>query len=253
MSQTPAKGAAPQEAAKSKDTQAPTQAVRTMPSPEAQALRHAHPFILLALFAARFRALVADPVSTMQSSLPVVLALQAAYTIVCLPAARSQGPRAPKRLRPGEKKRVEFEGTGSNLPVTTLVAVVLSTVCAGAFHVVFVLFGAPFLTHLSHTYFCALHLSVLGLYPLFFTRGVSRKAWLEILGCRAPFDEAFGGLVGACVGAWLGAVPIPLDWDREWQKWPVTILCGIYVGYSVGKAIGGTLAFGKRFGDIESS
>ena len=113
------------------------------------------------------------------------------------------------------------------------------------------LFGAPFLTHIPHTFLCALHLSLLGLYPLFYARGVSNRDWLEILSARAPFDEAFGGLVGAAVGAWLGAVPIPLDWDREWQKWPVTILCGIYAGYVVGKLVGGTLAFGKRFGGAE--
>lgn len=130
---------------------------------------------------------------------------------------------------------------------------VLSTISAGALYVLLVLFGAPFLTHLSHTFLCALHLSLLGLYPLFYTRGVVGKDWLEILGARAPFDEAFGGLIGAGVGAWLGAVPIPLDWDREWQKWPVTILCGIYAGYTVGKLVGGTLAFGRRFSDVESS
>lgn len=95
-------------------------------------------------------------------------------------------------------------------------------------------------------------MSLLGLYPLFYTRGVAGKDWTVILSARAPFDEAFGGLIGAGVGAWLGAVPIPLDWDREWQKWPVTILCGIYAGYTVGKLVGGTLAFGKRFSDVES-
>jgi phosphatidylinositol glycan class F len=52
--------------------------------------------------------------------------------------------------------------------------------------------------------------------------------------------------VGAFVGAWLGAVPIPLDWDREWQKWPVTIVTGIYLGYVLGKGIGGYLVKGKR-------
>lgn len=82
---------------------------------------------------------------------------------------------------------------------------------------------------------------------------MSGRDWLEIGSARAPFDEAFGGLVGACVGAWLGAVPIPLDWDREWQKWPVTILCGIYAGYAVGKLIGGSLAFGKKFSDADAS
>jgi phosphatidylinositol glycan class F len=47
------------------------------------------------------------------------------------------------------------------------------------------------------------------------------------------------------LGAWIGAVPIPLDWDREWQKWPVTILTGAYVGWAVGKGVGGTLLRGK--------
>ena len=64
---------------------------------------------------------------------------------------------------------------------------------------------------------------------------------------QAPFDETFGGFVGGVVGAWLGAVPIPLDWDREWQKWPVTILCGVYGGYLVVRLLGGTVLFGKRF------
>ncbi|KAI1148216.1 GPI biosynthesis protein family Pig-F-domain-containing protein [Nemania diffusa] len=253
MSQASGPGPAAPEPAKPKDADTPTQAVRTIPTPEAQALRHAHPALLLAFFALRFRALVADPVATMQSSLPVVLALQAAYTIVCLPAAGSQGARAARKLRPGEKRKGGSETAGPNVAVTTLAAVVLSTISAGALYVLLVLFGAPFLTHLSHTFLCALHLSLLGLYPLFYTRGVVGKDWLEILGARAPFDEAFGGLIGAGVGAWLGAVPIPLDWDREWQKWPVTILCGIYAGYTVGKLVGGTLAFGRRFSDVESS
>ncbi|KAI8633971.1 GPI biosynthesis protein family Pig-F-domain-containing protein [Xylariaceae sp. FL1651] len=253
MSQTLGKVTAAQELTKAKEPDTPTQALRTIPSLEAQALRHAHPTILLAFFVIRFRALVADPVSTMWTSLPVVLALQAAYTIACLPAVGSQGAKATKKLRPGEKKRAGLDGTGPNIAVTTLVALVLSIVAAGALHVLLVLFGAPFLTHLPHTFLCSLHLSLLGLYPLFYTRGVSGKDWVEILGARAPFDEAFGGMVGASVGAWLGAVPIPLDWDREWQKWPVTILCGIYAGYVAGKLIGGTLAFGKRFGNIESS
>ncbi|KAI1439089.1 GPI biosynthesis protein family Pig-F-domain-containing protein [Xylaria sp. CBS 124048] len=255
MSQTSAKVTAPQDPVKSKDADAPTQAIRTLSNPTAQALRQAHPVILLALFAARFRSLVADPVSTMQSALPFILVLQAAYTIVCLPPAGSPqgGAKVAKKLRPGEKKRTDADGTDSNLPVTTLLAIILTTIGAATLHVLLVLFGAPFLSHLSHTFLCSLHLSILGLYPLFYARGISGKAWLEILGGLAPFDEAYGGLVGACVGAWLGAIPIPLDWDREWQKWPVTILCGVYAGYAVGKIIGGTLAFGKRFADAAES
>ena len=87
----------------------------------------------------------------------------------------------------------------------------------------FVLLGAPFLTHAAHTFLCAQHLALLGLFPLVYARGLGGEDWLEILGARAPLDECFGGLLGACAGAWLGAVPIPLDWDRDWQRWPVAI------------------------------
>ena len=130
---------------------------------------------------------------------------------------------------------------------TILVALVLSIVGAGALHGLFVLLGAPFLTHAAHTFLCAQHLALLGLFPLVYARGLGGEDWLEILGARAPLDECFGGLLGACAGAWLGAVPIPLDWDRDWQRWPVTILAGVFAGYAVGKLVGGTLAFGKRF------
>lgn len=110
-----------------------------------------------------------------------------------------------------------------------------------------VLFGAPFLTHGAHTFLCAAHLAVLALFPLFYVHGVDGAAWATVGGFGAPMDETFGGLVGGVVGAWLGAVPIPLDWDREWQRWPVTILCGLYGGYVLGRVIGGTLAWGKKF------
>ncbi|KAI1812930.1 GPI biosynthesis protein family Pig-F-domain-containing protein [Poronia punctata] len=232
--------------------QTPTQAVRTNPSPEAQALRHAHHVLLLGLLALRFRALVADPVSTMWSSLPAVFAIQAAYTIICLPAVGTTHTHHNHGKKPRKKKTTEGVASGSpNFAVTSLVALILSTISGGIIHIVLVLFGAPFLTHFWQTFLCSEHVAFLGLYPLFYTRGVSGKDWLEILSARAPFDEGFGGLVGAGLGAWLGAVPIPLDWDREWQKWPVTILCGVYAGYSVGKLIGGSVAFGRRFADGE--
>jgi hypothetical protein len=34
--------------------------------------------------------------------------------------------------------------------------------------------------------------------------------------------------------------------DRAWQKWPVTIITGAYIGYAVGKLLGGTLLKGKK-------
>ena len=70
--------------------------------------------------------------------------------------------------------------------------------------------------------------------------------WREILSAVLPFDAVWGGTVGCVVGAWLGAVPIPLDWDRDWQKWPVTIVTGVYIGFVVGRYAGEYVLRGRR-------
>ena len=36
-----------------------------------------------------------------------------------------------------------------------------------------------------------------------------------------------------CVGAWLGAVPLPLDWDRDWQVWPISCCLGAALGHAL--------------------
>ena len=47
-----------------------------------------------------------------------------------------------------------------------------------------------------------------------------------------PLDPLwFGGAWGAVSGAWLGAIPTPLDWDRPWQRWPVAPVVGASVGF----------------------
>lgn len=53
---------------------------------------------------------------------------------------------------------------------------------------------------------------LLAVLPLFYVYGVDAKMWREITSASLPFDEVWGGTVGTLVGAWLGAVPIPLDW-----------------------------------------
>jgi len=109
-----------------------------------------------------------------------------------------------------------------------------------------VLFGAPVTTHIPHTLLSSAHLALLAVFPLVYVHGADGKKWREIAAFYSPIDEVFGGAVGAFLGAWLGAIPIPLDWDREWQKWPVTIVTGAYAGYVLGKTVGGWLLKGKR-------
>jgi phosphatidylinositol glycan class F len=108
------------------------------------------------------------------------------------------------------------------------------------------LFGAPVTTHHAHTLLAGAHIAVLSTLPLVYVHGVNGETWREVVALLLPIDEVYGGLIGTVLGAWLGAVPIPLDWDREWQKWPVTIVTGAYIGYAVGKLLGGTLLKGKK-------
>ncbi|KAL1868076.1 Glycosylphosphatidylinositol (GPI) anchor assembly protein [Diaporthe australafricana] len=210
-----------------------------------QAVRHVLPIVLASLFLASFKRLVADPVPTMTTSLPVIGLLHVLYAFVCLPAAGAGSPKN-RKPKPGEKKKAG-DGSGPNFIIAALLSLLLSLILAPLLHVTMILFGAPLLTHVSHTFLCAAHLSLLTAFPLFYTHGVDAGTWAAVAGFRAPFDETFGGLLGGFLGAWLGAVPIPLDWDREWQKWPVTILSGIYAGYVIGRVLGGTVLFGRRF------
>ncbi|XXG54149.1 hypothetical protein AAC387_Pa03g2100 [Persea americana] len=39
---------------------------------------------------------------------------------------------------------------------------------------------------------------------------------------------------GAVIGAWFGAWPMPLDWERPWQEWPICITYGAIGGYILG-------------------
>ncbi|KAG8168772.1 hypothetical protein KVR01_001521 [Diaporthe batatas] len=210
-----------------------------------QAACHVLPVVVAGLFLASFKPLVADPVPTMTASLPVVAFLQVLYAFQCLPAAGS-GPARNRRPKPGEKKKAG-EASGPSFIIAALLSLLLSLILTPLLHAVMILFGAPLLTHVSHTFLCAAHLSLLTAFPLFYTHGVDAGTWAALAAFKAPLDETFGGLLGGFLGAWLGAVPIPLDWDREWQKWPVTILAGIYAGYVLGRVLGGTVLFGRRF------
>ena len=42
--------------------------------------------------------------------------------------------------------------------------------------------------------------------------------------------QLFINFCGAVFGAWIGALPIPLDWDRPWQAWPVSCAAGAVLG-----------------------
>lgn len=93
-------------------------------TPLSQSARHIFPALLATGFLVRFNALVSDPVSTMKTALPVVVALQLGYAVVCLPVVGSQqGATAVRKPRPGEKKggkKSGGDGAGGRIVVVSL-------------------------------------------------------------------------------------------------------------------------------------
>ena len=79
-------------------------------------------------------------------------------------------------------------------------------------YIIIVLFGAPITTHHAETFLCAAHFGLFSAFPLFYTHGVRAAVWMEVLRVLLPFDEVWGAATGTMLGAWIGAVPIPLDW-----------------------------------------
>ncbi|KAL8650392.1 MAG: hypothetical protein Q9210_003846, partial [Variospora velana] len=186
-----------------------------LPTQTARLYQHIHPALVLSLFYLSFSALVADPVSTLARLCLPIAVLQGLYCVLCLPTAQAgsfpKGPTGKRKHKPGEKKK----DTGSDLSgkiIPTLLSLLLTlALAAPVLLILLILFGAPLTTHFAHNALCATHMALLALAPLFYVYGVDPPLWREICSASLPGDSVWGGTVGTVVGAWLGAVPIPLD------------------------------------------
>ena len=50
--------------------------------------------------------------------------------------------------------------------------------------------------------------------------------------------------MGGFLGGWVGAIPMALDWDRNWQAWPCTVVWGVVMGWVCGRGITGAAGWG---------
>lgn len=115
-----------------------------------------------------------------------------------------------------------------------------------------VMFGAPLVSQGAETTGAAVHLSLLVFVPLAYALKTNRSAWVRVLtgdvAWPVPHADVVFTAYGALAGAWLGAIPIPLDWDRAWQAWPLTILFGAYFGASCAALASTFIAAGALLG-----
>ncbi|KIV84047.1 hypothetical protein PV11_06022 [Exophiala sideris] len=242
---------------------------------------YAHTLLIPAYYYLRASALVADPFPTMLTDLLVIGFLQAVFCTVCLPSAGYwvsgtaggkivEGTASTMKSSKGGTRSVssaagaggglrkkggvsnKHDGVGGSFGarvMPTFFSLVLTLFLPPLpLAVMALVLGAPLYptSLLPTTLALAVHVSLLGFLPIFYTHGVSSPAWRDVAAAWLPFDEAgvWAGTVGGMVGGWIGAVPMALDWDREWQKWPCTVLWGVVVGWAVGRVLTNVLRLG---------
>ncbi|CAL9156287.1 unnamed protein product [Musa hybrid cultivar] len=102
-----------------------------------------------------------------------------------------------------------------------------------------IVLGAPVgLKYWLSTIYWSSLMSLFTFVPAVCVFGTSRTDWQRILAYSKP-KEGVDCVIslpaqGAVIGAWLGAWPMPLDWERPWQEWPICVTYGAISGYSVG-------------------
>ncbi|GMM32318.1 mannose-ethanolamine phosphotransferase [Martiniozyma asiatica (nom. inval.)] len=127
----------------------------------------------------------------------------------------------------------EFLYTSTTLPISILLSLPI--------YFTFVLLGAPVGPLNALTFYLACHVSVIAFFPLLNCYKLNGKRaknnWWKILTFQVDswkFNQLYCSSLGALLGCWLGVSPIPLDWDRDWQEWPITLIFGAYTGGFLG-------------------
>ena len=99
------------------------------------------------------------------------------------------------------------------------------SLCTGTIsaHIILILFGAPLLTASFKTLGLSIMFGAVSLMPLGCTIGSDIRVWRRVISYNdlqeAGEIQFYVPVALAAGGAWLGAFPIPLDWDRPWQVW----------------------------------
>ncbi|XP_071523964.1 phosphatidylinositol-glycan biosynthesis class F protein isoform X2 [Panulirus ornatus] len=139
--------------------------------------------------------------------------------------------------------------TKKSSKVVEVVVVALLSICSIIFtHVVTVLFGAYVIENVEETFTFSILVASLAFIRPLVTLGPS--AFIIILERLSLEEESDVKCCSVLFGAWLGAIPIPLDWDTPWQVWPFTCSIGAVLGEMVA-----TLCFLAKLwtlGDLDS-
>ncbi|KAI5968341.1 GPI11 [Candida theae] len=130
----------------------------------------------------------------------------------------------------------------ANIPLLVVSSIVVSILLAVPTFAMLVILGAPLSNFKFRTACLALHVSQQIFTPLLVVYRLDFQQFKLLFDQDRIYLTIFQHPVlcqvlltlGCC---WLGVIPIPLDWDRPWQQWPITLLIGAYTGGIVGSVV----------------
>ncbi|XP_004537684.1 uncharacterized protein C1450.15 [Ceratitis capitata] len=118
----------------------------------------------------------------------------------------------------------------------------LQCLCTVLYAFICIILGAPVLQNYEQTFVLAILLTLQTVSPTVFLLGGSGA--MQVCFCEKPDtitkseDNALGlfkyNAVGGILGAWAGSVVAPLDWDRDWQTYPIPNVVGALLGCALG-------------------
>lgn len=181
------------------------------------------PLVLYGMF---HQGLTTDAFSTMVKGLANLVLVQLVY-----------GYLLATVLAGDPKKKKEKNLT--NIPLLVLSATAAAGVLANGLFACLILFGAPLHSHVPETYVLSYHLAMILAQPLMIVYRLDYEKFLSLFQLECIYRTIFShptlsSTFLGILGTWLGVIPIPLDWDRPWQQWPITLLVGGYIGAFLG-------------------
>lgn len=127
---------------------------------------------------------------------------------------------------------------------------IILVLCTFGMFVICIFYGAPFLDSHEETLMFSLLIVILTVFPMCLHSGANTV--LQLVNGVTPNDIfnriLFRNIQLTLLGAWLGAFVIPLDWDREWQVWPIPCSSGALCSHLVSNIISLIQVF-SRFSD----
>lgn len=183
-------------------------------------------------------------------TIPILIASELCKWIVNVKCFKLAG--RPKHI-PSAHQRRESHSIDRVKNILNIIGTLVAFFCLYAFACI--IFGAAIIDHLSGTISLSIVLVTLTVLPLVLYLG-GRSTW-ELLFCdqfeltsktQVAYLEYVQNNAMVCLfGAWIASIVAPLDWDRDWQNFPIPNVCGAIMGIAVSNVYWLIVGVGSRF------